>query len=302
LHHDVPFSRSRAYLPAGPWCYSCTTDCMRFRAWFLLLGVAICLAPRSSSADASQAQDIVNRSVEQNEKDWALQPQYSFTERDVVTRGNKVKRQTFRVLMIDGSPYNELIAENGQPLSESRAIAERQRLNAEIAKRNGESASARRQRIADYQRTRQHEHTLMREMTKAFQFRLTGHEEVNGHDCYVLEATPNPAYQPTSKETKVLTGMRGKMWIDSRGYHWVKVQARVVRPVSMAFFMAHVRPGTQFTLEQEQLSDGAWLPTHFQTKVNATGLLLWSKKYTSDETYSEYQRVNGESAPASASK
>jgi hypothetical protein len=34
---------------------------------------------------------------------------------------------------------------------------------------------------------------------------------------------------PKSRETKVLTGMQGTMWIDTKTYQWVKVTASVFR-------------------------------------------------------------------------
>jgi hypothetical protein len=243
-------------------------------------------------------QEIVRRSVEQNQRDWKLAPEYTFTERDVVTnKQDKVTRRTYKVWMIDGSPYNQLIEENGQELAPTQADAERKKLEEEIARRKHESPSARNRRIAAYQRDREQEHTLLREMVSAFDFSLIGQEQLNGHNCYVLDAVPRPGYQPTSNETKVLTGMRGKMWIDTREYQWVKVRASVFRSVPIALFLADVRPGTEFMLEQVPVDQGIWLPSHFVTKVRATALMIWSKNYTRDETYFDYHRAG---APGNA--
>src|ERR1051325_11434966 len=194
-------------------------------------------------------------------------------------------------MMIDGSPYHELIAEGGHALPPQRALAEENKLKDEIVRRNNESPSDRSQRMAKYRRDREQEHALMREMVNAFTFKMIGRQRVNQHDCYVLEATPRPGYQPTNNETKVLTGMRGKLWIDSREYQWVKVRAYVFRSVPVEFFIADVRPGTEFMLEQAPQQPGIWLPTHFMTKVRATALWLWSKNYTEDETYFDYRRA-----------
>jgi hypothetical protein len=242
-------------------------------------------------AAGPDVQEIVRRLVEQNENNWKMRLQYNFTERDVYTkRGIVTSRRTFRVLMIDGSPYNELIAEGGHPLAAPRARVEEEKLKAEIARRNHESPSNRRERISKYQRQRQQEHTLMREMVNAFTFKLMGRQRVNGRDCYVLAASPRSGYKPTSNETKVLTGMRGTMWIDTQEYQWVKVEASVFRPVPLEFSLADVHPGTEFFLEQSPQADGIWFPTHFVTKVRATALVFWSKKYTEDETYFDYRR------------
>jgi hypothetical protein len=36
-------------------------------------------------------------------------------------------------------------------------------------------------------------------------------------------------YVPKSREAKVLTGMHGTMWNDTKSYQWVKVTASVFR-------------------------------------------------------------------------
>src|SRR5207245_5451454 len=186
-----------------------------------------------------------------------------------------------KVLMIDGSQYNQLIAEDGEPLPEGRAAAEEKKLEQEIYRRSHEKPSAHRQRIAAYERDRQQEHALMGDMWKAFDFKFVGEEMLNGHDCYVLEATPRPGYQPTSNETKVLTGMRGKMWIDTREYQWVKVQAQVFRPVAIGLFIAHVQPGTEVTLEQAPVDDDVRPPLRFAPAVRPTAPMFWSSQYCS---------------------
>jgi hypothetical protein len=234
-------------------------------------------------------QDLVRRSVENNDKNWKLAPQYSFTETDLIVRGGKTTRRTYRVVMMDGSPYNQLTAENGEPLKGPRVAAEQQKLAKETARRRAENPAARQRRIAAYERERRQDHALMREMMKAFDFQVAGQETVNGRNCYVLAATPRPGYRPISRDTKVLTGMRGKLWIDSREYQWVKVHAEVFRPVAFGLFIAHVQPGTEFTLDEAPVADGVWMPVHFVTKVRATAL-LWSRNYTDDETYSNYRR------------
>ena len=132
---------------------------------------------------------------------------------------------------------------------------------------------------------------MMRDMWDAFDFTFIGEELVNGHNCYVLDAMPRSGYQPRSNETKILTGMRGKMWIDVHEYQWVKVQARVFRPVAIGLFIAHVQPGTEFILEQAPVDTQVWLPVRFVTEIRATALMFWSKKYSRSETYSNYRRV-----------
>lgn len=259
----------------------------------LALSSAFALWSANSAPD--RAQEIVERSVANTNADWAAAPQYDFTERDVVTGHGTRTAKTYQVMMIDGSTYNKLIALNGQPLSTKQAAEEDRKLADETNRRSSESAAARQKRVAQYLRERRQDHALMGEMVKGFEFKLAGEDTVNGRRCFVLDATPKAGYNPPTRETRVLTGMRGTMWIDMQAYQWVKVHAEVFRPVAFGLFIARVKPGTQFTLEQKPMRGNLWLPSHFSMAVNAR-VLLWSRHSTDDETYSDYHSARGASS------
>ncbi len=237
----------------------------------------------------NQADEIVRRSVANTTSDWNAASRYDFTERDLITKNGKRTAKTYEVIMIEGSPYEKLIAVNGRRLSPAQAANEGQKLRQEITRRRGESPEERRKRVEEYEKERRQDHALLSEMVKAFDYRLVGQQTVNGRRCFVLAATPKPGYQAPSRETEVLKGMRGKMWIDVRKYQWVKVHAEVFRPVNFGLFFATVKPGTEFTLEQMPVQGNLWLPSHFSMQVDAREL-LWSRRSSDVETYSDYHR------------
>jgi hypothetical protein len=260
---------------------------------FLMCLVFAFPAVAASPGDGNlTAEEIVQRSVAANEADWKAAPGYAFTEADAITKGGKTTRQKYEVVMIEGSTYNRLIGVNGEPLGAARVRLEEQKLQREIERRRKESAEARRKRIASYAAERRQDHALMTEMVKAFQYTLLRSETVRGHKCYVLQATPKPGYEPPNRDTKVLTGMRGTLWVDQEGYHWVRVHAEVFRPVAFGLFIAHVQPGTEFDLEDEPLGNGVWLPAHFSTHVKANILRVWSRNSSEDERYSNYRPMS----------
>jgi hypothetical protein len=107
----------------------------------------------------------------------------------------------------------------------------------------------------------------------------------------VLKATPRPGYKPPNTEAKVLTGMEGELWIDKKTFQWIKVEATVIHPVSIAGFLAEVEPGTHFELEKMALEDNLWLPKHFAMKSRAKIFCLFTRKSQADETYSGYHKT-----------
>lgn len=247
---------------------------MKIAVWFAAL----------AAYAAPDAAEIVRRSVAATQADWKAAPQYSFTERDVTSKGVR----TYEVLMIEGSPYRRLVAAGDHRLSPAQEAQERRKLEQETARRRREPSQERARRVASYQRERQQDQTMLREMVNAFEFKLAGTAAVNGRQTYLLDASPKPGYKPPNRDAKVLTGMRGRMWVDKSEYRWVKVEAEVIRPVSFAFALAKVSPGTRFVLEQGPVGSNVWMPKRFSVKVNSS-VLGWSRKSSSEETYTGYK-------------
>lgn len=232
--------------------------------------------------------DVIRRSVAVTQADWEAAPRYQYRERDV--KGKKI--ETYEVTMIEGSPYYRLIARNDHPLSTQEALKEQAKLQAEIDKRRRENAAQRAKRIAAYQRERDEDHLFLREMADAFSYRLLGSDVADGRSVFVLEAAPRPEYRPPNTKAKVLTHMRGKLWIDKEECQWVKVEAEVTAPVSL-YLVAHVGPGTRFSLEQMPIGKNLWLPKRFtmQTRVTVFGVPQQRKE---EEMYSDYRLIGND--------
>jgi hypothetical protein len=236
-------------------------------------------------------EEIVNRSITNNQTSWQAAPEFTYTEHEIVTKGEQRADRTYRVLMIDGSPYDETIALAGEPLRPAAQKQEQARLRRVTERRNQESPQARNERIAKYEQGRRQDHELMSEMIHAFDFKLGGLQIVNGHECYRVDASPKPEYVPHSRDTKVLAGMKGTLWIDAKEYQWVKVEASVFQPVSFGLFIAHVEPGTEFVLDEAPVEGNIWEPVHLVTKVRAKMLHFWSHNSSDDESFSNYHRT-----------
>ncbi|HEX4164495.1 MAG TPA: hypothetical protein VHZ55_03395 [Bryobacteraceae bacterium] len=254
---------------------------------------AFAASGKSAEAPVTPAA-IIRQAVAVNNRDWQAQLDFAYDERDIKSKldssGQVQSRQskTYRMLMIDGSPYQRLLEVNGEPISRTQCQAESEKLKNEVVRRRYESATQRRSRIADFESTRAEEHLLMQQMAAAFNFRLLDEEQVDGTPCYRLAATANPDYRPPVEKARVLLGMRGQMWVDKQHFHWVKVKAEVTQPVSFGFFIAHVKPGTQFELDQMPVGE-YWLPKYFIEKVNANVLGLYGYRSQEESLYSDYQ-------------
>ena len=274
---------------------------------FFLVVLAACAAIGAAGAARQQkppdANEIVRRSVAAIEADWSQAPNYSFVQRGVESKHDAAPTvKTYEVLMIDGSPYNRLIAVNDKTLSSGEQAEEGRKLVAEIDRREHESNRERTRRVAKYVKERNQDHTMIREMVDAFDFQIVGEETIDGHDCWVLDAKPKPGYRPTNRETKVLAGMQGKLWVEKTHDQWVRVQAEVMKPVNFYGFIAKVGPGTRFLLEQEQVHDNLWLPKRFSVHVSASTFGFINQNSNDDETYENYRPMPANLAGLEARK
>jgi hypothetical protein len=270
---------------------------LMYRALLLALAVSML------GAVTPDPDQIVRRSVEAVQSDWAQAPGYSYVGRDAESkRSAPLTAKTYKVFMIDGSPYNLVTAVNDQPRAPGDQAEEQHKLQREIEKRRQEPERDREKRIAKYNRENAHDHEMLLAMVDAFQFQLVGQAEVDGHACWVLDAAPKPDYRPATREGRILQGMKGRLWVDQRTYQWVKVHAEVVRPVSLRGFLAKVSPGTEFDLEQAPVTDNLWLAKRFSVRVKASALGIFNEDSTETDTYRDYQPMPQASALLQSTK
>ena len=239
------------------------------------------------TAARDDAAGIIRQSTEANKRDWAAAPDFDNFERDRTKAGDK----TYAVTMLDGSPYERLIAVNGHDLSAAKQQEEQKKYQDAVAERQHESPDKRAERIAKYQADRKRDHTMLEQMTIAFDFHLVGKRTLSGHKVYVLKATPRKGYKPPDRDSQVLTGMEGTLWIDQKAFQWVKVEAHVTHPVRIEGFIAEVEPGTSFEVEKRPVTGDIWLASHYSMKANARIMFLIPHKGAEDDTFFNYHRA-----------
>ena len=221
--------------------------------------------PARTNAPANTDRDIdinaiVQRSAHVTEADREASSEYEFSETDWEPGGS---HKTYAVHMLYGSPYRQLIAIDGEPLPGDKQQEEERKLRKEIFRRAHESPKQHARRIAEQEKENTRDRRFVEEFVHAFNFKLQGEQELDQRGVYVVEAIPRPGFHPTDRESAVLTGMRGTLYIDMQTDQWVKAEAEVTHPVSIAGFIATVEPGTRFVLEKTRLEDNIWLPRAF---------------------------------------
>ena len=261
-------------------------SCLRPVVYSLSL-LAVTLTCSFAIAQTQDAASIIRKSAQANNRDWEAVPNYDNYERDRTKDGDK----TYDVTMLSGSPYERVVAIDGHKLTPDKEKEEQQKYEKAATERQHESAEQRSKRIAKYEAERKRDQTMLQQLTSAFDFHLVGKKHLLGHDVFVLKATPRKGYRAPDRDSQVLTGMEGTMWIDQKTYQWVKVEAHVVHPVRIEGFVAEVEPGTMFEVEKRPVAGDIWMASHFAMKSNAKVMLVIPNKGEEDDTYFNYRKA-----------
>ncbi len=246
------------------------------------------------------ARAIVLRSAGRDQNDLEARRNYAFlthTEQRDLDASGKVKKtesRTHEVMILYGRPYRRLIAQNGKPLPPDEDRKEREKMDKEVARRQKESARQGGTNAPEESEGVRQQRAIQREVADAFDFRLLGEEEVDGYATWVIRAEPRPGYRPRSRETRMLPNFRARIWITKDEYRWVKVDAEVVRRISMGWVMARLNPGTTIGFEQRRVHGEVWMPS--QVHVRAVGRLALLRKIDAEVlvTYSDFRRFQSE--------
>ena len=245
---------------------------------------------RSSSPglNPDEVNALLQRSMERMDIYWNTVPDYDYLESDQQADGGT---KTYQELMILGSRYERLVAIDGNPLPPEQEGQQQRKLEATIRRRRNESQEDKEQRLAKEEAVRKRDHALIEQIPKGFDFQYVAEEQLAGHECYVIQATPKAGYRPPNRETEVLKGAQGRIWIDKETYNWVKAGAEVIHPVSIVAYLSRVEPGTRFELDMTPMPDGVWMPSHFTMKARAKVLFLFPHESSQDETYYGYHKA-----------
>jgi hypothetical protein len=237
-------------------------------------------------ADILNARQIVSASIAATEHSWQARGYYSYTERDENRRldaRGQVKSDdvdVFRMILVNGVRYQQLLEHNGQPAS----IEDRRKQDEDLEKLKHETPDEREARFRKDQENR----SFLQEVLSAFDFRLVGEEIAGGRPAYLLQATPHPGYQAHGKYGKMLSKVEGKLWVDKQDFGWIKVDGQVTQSFSMGLFVARVQRGSHIILEQTCLGDGVWVPKRIEARASARILFLKSLEINRILTYSDY--------------
>ncbi len=250
---------------------------------------------------AQDPREIVRKSVELDQADWARMKDYTWiareTDRGLDSRGNvkSVKTDAWETVILYGEPHRRMLERDGQPLSADDQRKEQQKLDKAVAKLEHERPEQRARREAEYEKERAKDRDFLREVPDLFDFKLLGDEKVDGHAVWVISATPKAGYRPRHSDAKPLLKVQAKMWIDKAEYQWVRLEAETTATISFGLFIARLNPGAKLVFEQTRVNDEVWLPK--REVISGAGRVGLVKKLAGEQevTWNNYRKFQVDS-------
>jgi hypothetical protein len=221
---------------------------------------------------------------------------YTYIERDeerkVDGKGDvkSVDVTTYEVMELYGEQVQRLIEKDDKPLDAEDSAKEEKKIQKIIDKRKNESEAERKKRAEKDEKDREEGRKFVREIADAYDFKLVGTELVGQREAWVIDGEPRPGFVGHMKESKFLSKLRGRVWIDKNDLQLAKMDVECLDTISWGLFLARLHKGTRVMLEQTRVNDEVWLPLHFTAKIDVRLALLKEYNVNLEQTYRDYKK------------
>ncbi len=109
----------------------------------------------------------------------------------------------------------------------------------------------------------------------------------------VIDFVPNPKWSPPDMQSEPLTGLKGRVWIDSHTRRMVHLEANLFHAVNIGWGMvAHIYPGGTATLHQVHAGGDRWIVEHIVEQLSLRALMVKNVKQRLVFDTSDFQAVS----------
>lgn len=259
----------------------------RFQSVSLAFVVLMAVAPLRAVQDpaaSSDPQAVIRRVITRELQSTSGGPPYWAYR---LHRETPTGSQTREMVQTKDGIVARYVAVNGRPLTEKQRREEEKRL-ANLLSNPEEQARKAREQKEEAERVRK----MLRAMPDAFHFTYEGTETGKYGQLARYKFRPNPAFRSSARETLVFRAMNGTMWIDTDEQRLARIDATLFDDVTLGWgFVARLKKGGRFELEQSRLPEGAWMLTRMVLDFEGKALLFKNINIRQKQTISNYQQV-----------
>lgn len=180
------------------------------------------------------------------------------------------------------------VARNGHPLS-----ADQQRRKDEELRKLLTDPDEREKLKKDLSEQEDRTRHIMQALPDAFIYQCAGSEMGDdGQPEVRLTFYPNPDYDPSSRDLRVLTGMKGTMLIDAGVDRLVRVEATLVRDVDFGWgIFGRLYRGGHFIVEQQAVGQARWAITTLDLQFDGRIFLFKGLHIRSNTTTTDFHHI-----------
>ncbi len=211
---------------------------------------------------------------------------YSYTQKIIKRELGKdgvlreTESETFQLSFYKGNRIRRLVEKNGKPLSEKEQTDEDKNVQkrvAEIEREIAKKAARAVSQTANGTSDENNQRISTAEVLRASRLVNPRRERFRGRDVVVFDFEPNPAFDFKNAKSflKFFGKTAGVMWIDEQDKQVARLEAFLFDDFKIGGgFLANLKKGASFALEQERVNDEIWLPSVADINLSVKVLLV----------------------------
>jgi hypothetical protein len=211
---------------------------------------------------------------------------YSFTQKSIKRELGKdgvlreTESETFQLSFYKGNRIRRLVEKNDKPLSDNDQADEDKNVQkrvAEIEKEIAKKAAKAVSQNSDGTPDGEGQRISTAEVLRASSLVNPRRERFRGRDVVVFDFEPNPNFDFKNAKSflKFFGKTAGVIWIDAQDKQVARIEASLFDNFKIGGgFLANLKKGASFALEQERVNDEIWLPTVADINLSVKVLLV----------------------------
>ena len=188
---------------------------------------------------------------------------YRYVERDISPDGSETSD---RIATPHGTVGRLLEVDNHAPSPEQ--VQKNQQLLARLP----DDIHLQQSRYKDQQSNTHRRDNVIKDIPNAFIYTDVGRDS---RGLIMLKFRPSPDFQPSSRQSLILEGMAGELWVDPATQRMVKIDGSLIRDVKIGWgFLARLNKGGTFLMEQSKGPNGTWHQKLLSVRFDGTVLIF----------------------------
>ena len=229
--------------------------------------------------------ELVRAAVANELKPRPSEVRFAFRLRKQTPNGSSLKE----IAETNEGMVSRLLEINDQPLSPEQRSGETERL-ASLLSRPEEI----KKRAQDEKRDQNRVERLVRSLPEALLYEYDGTPPAADVPAGIvrLRFKPNPEFSPPDRESQVLKGLAGALWIDPRAQRVVRLDGELVQDVNFGWgLFGKLYKGGKVWIDQSRVTASDWATVGTKLDLNGRVFIFKKIKVKQEETTSAFRRI-----------